>query len=221
MTDYRHQLSLNAASALARQTALSDYLGDHRWDVDLGAGTVDFGDNRVFPLQLLGSESESSQTWLWAWANTQSNLPPPVVEAVHGIRDSGEQLGIAQLQEPKIALDVADGHELSLLCSGLIGECCYYRGPYDGGALYFLVGELPPQIFAPVDLPRALTVMSDVIATYDLDHRVAAGSFLEAQGFTVSEEDGHLIGRRDGDALDFGFDAEGLLTGISAQSKPQ
>src|SRR5262249_23614882 len=56
-----------------KQMALSDFLGKHSYRFDLGKGTIDFGKGpglfgkrRVYPCQVLGTESETSGTWLWA-----------------------------------------------------------------------------------------------------------------------------------------------------------
>jgi hypothetical protein len=69
----------HVATAMARQVALADLIGERNWSVDLSAGHATFGDDLRFAIQLLGTESQGDGTWLWAWANAESNLPPALL----------------------------------------------------------------------------------------------------------------------------------------------
>lgn len=185
MSNFRLHFSRHVGSALARQFALADYLGERSWNVDIGAGTAAFGDDLTFAIQLLGTESQHGGTWLWAWANTQSNIPPELLRAGEWIRDYGRQQLVPELTEPSVPLDHADGHMLAMLSAGLTGRG-YYRGPYDGGALFFLLEGLPDSVLAPVPPVRIIGILTEALQRYELDHREAVASFLGQQGFAVS-----------------------------------
>jgi hypothetical protein len=43
------------------------------------------------------------------------------------------------LATPAFSLIEWSGHQIAMVCTGLLGAAPYYRGPYDGGALYFAV----------------------------------------------------------------------------------
>ncbi|MEM8717320.1 MAG: DUF6882 domain-containing protein [Cyanobacteria bacterium P01_G01_bin.4] len=59
MASLCEQLSIHIATAFSQQLALSDFLREENsWGIDIGAATVDFGDGRVYPIQLLGTKSE-------------------------------------------------------------------------------------------------------------------------------------------------------------------
>jgi hypothetical protein len=205
-----------AGSAMARQMAFADFLGDRNWSVTLDEGQVHFGDDLVYPLQLIGTEAQHNDTWLWAWANP-SAIPLPLLEAAEQLRQYGEQHHLPELTERSCGLDVADGHRLSMVASGLVRKTCYYRGPYEGGSLFFLVLGLPIELFARVTAERACTVISQLIETFEVDHRLLAESFLQDQGFALSAVgDGLHAVRDDGSALDLAFDAAQRITEIEA-----
>ena len=190
MTTFREQLSIYIATAFARQLALEEFLGKHYWSVDIDAATVDFGNGKTYPIQLLGTESESQRNWLWAWANQYNDLPDRILQACNRIRTFGKKNKIAELTDPSVPLSVANGHMLALLSAGVIGNCCYYRGPYKGGgALFFLVSTPPAPVFAPITLVRAVTTISQVVSQFDVNHRLMVEHFLDAQGFAITQSD--------------------------------
>jgi hypothetical protein len=49
--------------------ALSDLIGERGWQLDLTSGTVTFGDDLRYHIQILGTERHDDGTWLWAWAS--------------------------------------------------------------------------------------------------------------------------------------------------------
>ena len=60
--------------ALDKQLAFGEAIGNNNWNVDMTQGTISFGEDLTFPVQVLGTISHSSQTWLWAWANPKSGV---------------------------------------------------------------------------------------------------------------------------------------------------
>lgn len=221
MATFDELFSIHVASSFARQLALGDFLGEHNWNVDIQQAVVDFGNERIYPIQLIGTESKIEETWLWAWANEQSNLPDKILETSQRIREIGQQHQISELTEASFPLTVASGHMLAMLSAGLAGNCCYYRGPYDGGALFFLVNDLPASVFAPVPTSRATTVISEVISQFDTDQHLMAESFLKSQGFTTTESNRVMTGTRpNGEIFNIEFDDRGLIIEYNTVVKP-
>jgi hypothetical protein len=124
----------HVASATARQLALGDGLEDRPWAVEIRAGTAPFGE-LTFAIQLLGTEAEGDNSWLWAWANDGSSLPEPILLSSRRLRAIGETRGPKLLATPALSLMEWSGHQIAMVCTGLLGTASYYRGPYDGGAL--------------------------------------------------------------------------------------
>jgi uncharacterized protein DUF6882 len=216
MAGFDDLFSRHVVTAMARQIALADLLGERDWSVDLAAGAATFGDDLRFPIQLLGTESHADGTWLWAWANTGSNIPPALLHLSGWLKGYGEQAAIPELTERSFSLDRADGHRLALLASGLTGRP-YYRGPYDGGALFFHLENVPPQ---PVTPERAITVISQSIAAFPIDHRVAVVSFLEQQGWQVDSAEAVTAHHPSGATMRVTFDELGRIAQFSGNIQP-
>lgn len=219
--EFKSLLSRHIGSAFAKQLAMADFLGDRNWGVILSEGRATFGDDLSFPIQLLGTEAEGDSSWLWAWANEASNLPPALLEASEELRRLGEDDGIQEFVEPCFSLELADGHLISMIASGMNPDCCYYRGPYDGGALFFLILEVPADVVGPVRAERASTVMTEMISSFDVDHWTMARSFLESQGFDVECGDALLTATRGKESLQVSFDSRDLIDRIEAKLQAQ
>lgn len=206
LTDaFQHLLSIHAGPATARQLALLDFLGPRGWHLDVHSGHCAFGTDLRYPIQLLGTESQADGSWLWAWANSASQLPDALLTSARRLRDLGVARDIAELRNAQFDLD-EQGHALAAVASGLIGDCCYYRGPYEGGAVYFLVFGLPAELFAPVPMPRAINLLMQAVSAFAVNGRQLTRSFLQAQGFTISATDEGIEARRGADTLVAQFD---------------
>jgi hypothetical protein len=208
----RSLLNQYVGLGFARQLAFADVLGERNWSVDLKQATVRFGNDLTFPMQLLGSQSDSSGNWLWAWANHQSNLPPAVTQLANTLKAWGEQHQVDEFSEGHVDGSVADGHQLSLVVSGMHGKCCCYRGPYDGGAIFFLVLNPPPEVIAPSNAMRAVNVITQVLSNFDVDSRPMAEAYLTAEGFQLQREPAATVAKRGREGINLVFDDLGRLT---------
>ena len=104
--------------AFDRQLLLADLIGDLAWQYDLQTGFLSFGDRFAWQAEVLGTESQESGTWLWAWANNASSIPAQQQGASLKLRALGEEHGIAELTEPMVLLDHADGHAFASIAVG-------------------------------------------------------------------------------------------------------
>ena len=202
---------------MARQLALGDFIGRRPWQLDLAVGTVTFGDLGDFPIQILGTESNKDLSWLWAWANTASGFPPALLERVNALKQRGIDEDIPELTAPGGPLTGGEGHTFSILASGLTERVAYYRGPYDGGAVYMLVEGLPDSVFAVPDAPRAIQVINHVVSNYKIAHRPMLESLFEHYGWHLSPGETSLtVSSPTGDALTIRFDELGRIGGMDA-----
>ncbi|WP_371180759.1 DUF6882 domain-containing protein [Xanthomonas sacchari] len=212
---FRAALARHIGSAYARQLALADVLAERRWQVDLGEGRVHFGEDLSFPLQLLGTAAEASASWLC----TASNLPPALLADAAALRAYGEREGIEELVEPSSAVGADAGHHIALLAGALRGRC-YYRAPYDGGALFFLLEDVPATVFAPSDDARVLRLLGELPMQFELDHRAMTEGFLADQGFALQREPAQTVATRGNSRIVLAFDAQERLTGVKGQLAP-
>lgn len=209
-----------AGTAFAKQLAFADFLGERSWHVDLTLGSVSFGEDMHFPLQLIGSEAYANNSWLWAWANQASCFPDALLSSVRQLKALGQQKNITELTEPGASLETVNGHMLAMLASGLSSKSCYYCGPYEGGALFFLVRNVPAEITGPVSVERAITVITQGISTFELEHRRFAESFLRQQKFELQATDNGFSARRQQSELILDFDELDRIVDIRGTIAP-
>ncbi|MBB6368595.1 hypothetical protein FHR56_003774 [Xanthomonas sacchari] len=214
--EFQAALARHIGSAYARQLALADVLAERGWQVDLGEGRVRFGEDLSFPMQLLGTAAEASASWLWAWANTASNLPSALLTEAQALRLHGEREGIEELAAPSSALGEDGGHHIALLAGALRGRC-YYRAPYDGGALFFLLDDVPAAVFAPCDDARVLRLLGELPMQFALDHRAMSEGFLADQGYALQRDAAQTVATRGNARIVLEFDAQDQLVRAQGQ----
>lgn len=209
----------HAAASWDKQQALAALVGQHSWQLDTDNGIITFNDRLKFPVQILGSESEVSNSWLWAWANKVTPLPAKLLASANELRALGGRDAIAELTQAQTSRDKVNGHYLSLLASGVCKADCYYRGPYENGAVFVLITA--PQVRQSMDdSPTHLASMfSQVMSNFELNHRTALRSYLEFKRYSVTETATELAGRSSrGGALKASFDRAGRVTDLQVNA---
>ncbi len=218
MTTFSTLLEQNALLALEKQEKLSHLLGDHHWDLDLDTGMIRFNDLQ-FPFQVLGTESDNTLTWLWAWANEQTEIPDELLRSARELRAWGEGEGIDEFTLPAVDLNRADGHALSMISTAVSGASCYYRAPYEGGAVFLLVSGEAIGRQPPFDLLNLTKRFMDLISLYDLNHHHALVSYFKGRELPFTDSGTQVTADLStGDSLSADFDASGRL--LSLNGKP-
>lgn len=176
--DFFSLLSLSAGAAIARQNAMGALvIRDSGWNVDVKNGRIAFGE-RIFDCGIIGTESEAAGTWLWGWANKESGLPErasaPARRAAKLMKD------VPEFANPSFMLDeLHNGHNVSMVCcEAAESDVCYYRCPYDGGALFVQISGLPEDVFAPLPPEKLARQYLEVIQSFYCDHRLLAAGML-------------------------------------------
>lgn len=215
--NYQSLITTHAGSAYKRQLDFGDLLGQHSWEVNLDLGVASFGDGLSFPLQVIGTESESSQTWLWGWANHASGIPGPLLKVSDQLRDLGERESIPELGTEEIPLGGnVSGFVYGLLATAIGNQSAHYRGAYPGGALFFTVDQVPfPEISDPTKyLMRCLETMTGIMSLIDLDAKAACKAFLTQEGFVVEETSEKLKATSKYGTITLDSDDQGRITNI-------
>lgn len=206
--EYINMLSRCFGIAHLRQTQFSEYLGEYQnWNVDLSRCIILF-DDREFSAALLGSESMLNNTWLWGHKNS-SGYAQPVIQDVQDFCESNFVQSIADIQSDSFDLDdLVKGHYLASMISVLHGpNTCYYRCPYDGGAAFVLVKNLPEEIFRTIPPQELITVIYQIIGQGIFSHRPLVEGLLETQCSRCEWEGSKVTGHyADGTKLDISFD---------------
>lgn len=209
--DFFSLLSLSVGAAIARQNAFGAVIGSDGWNVDPMHGVITFG-KREFPCGIIGTESELGGTWLWGWAHTESGLPENA--AAPSRRAKRNLAECAEFTTAKFELDeLHNGHNLSMVtvCAAE-KNACYYRCPYDGGALFVQIGELPEEVFAPLSLDETARQHLEIIQAFYCDHRLLAAGLLHLNGYDFIVKPDSITAEQNGRTLRFDFEeADGLF----------
>ena len=176
--DWTALFSACLGKMISVQQACAEYVVKNEdWNVDFARGVISFG-TREYPLQFIGSESASSGTWLWGWENI-NDFPEKIIRLARETREFGEAQQIEALTTDEFELnDTYNGHNLSIVTCGLADGYAYYRCPHEGGAIFVAVGGVPEEVFAPVDFPRFVSLLTQCIEQFEVDHRIFAEAFL-------------------------------------------
>jgi hypothetical protein len=207
-----------AALACDKQNDLYEVIGDNSWNADMDTGTISFGPALVFPMQVLGTFSHSSQTWLWAWANAQSNLPARLLTQAGQLRAYGEQHGIELLTVSEFDATDRDLHLIGIVASGMFGASAYYLANYGQGTMVVTVkSELIDRV-AKNDFIRISSVFPQVISTFEMSHRPAFIHYLTQKGHALTETATTVSAAAGSDTLTATFDHLGRLANLQGHS---
>jgi hypothetical protein len=213
---YLNWLSRDMGVAIIRQTKFGELIGDApSWDADMGRGAISFN-GRELPASFLGSESYSSNTWLWGWVNVNEY-------AEHIYKDSEifyQHCMMQQMNELKGAelplTELINGHALaSMAAVANEARVCYYKAPYNGGAAFLLVKDIPDEVFAPIPTPFAATVICQSIDAFPLNHRYLVDGIMEVYAKSTQSDENTVSGTFfDGGVLSVAFDESGRIVNI-------
>ncbi|MBQ4165555.1 MAG: hypothetical protein IJD85_04450 [Oscillospiraceae bacterium] len=205
-SDFLSLLSLSAGYSIACQNKMGELvIGDNGWNVDIKGGTIRFGE-RVFKSGVLGSESHESGTWLWGWANTEGGLPE--IASAPSRRAKKLLPNVAEFINGKFMLDeLHTGHNLAMVCCGISEDLmCYYRCPYNGGAAFVTVSELPDEVFSPLPIQEFVNQYMQIVSSLYCDHRLLAAGFLFQNGNDFQVERDSIAAKFENITLRFDFE---------------
>lgn len=204
--------------SLDKQHNLYEVIGEHNWDADLAAGTITFGEGKVFPLQVLGSFSHSAQNWLWAWDNTESAIPPAVLEEALQLKAFGEQHQIDLFTQGNFAATENDLHRIGMIAAGMFDDSAYYLADYGQGILLATIkGDTIDQAVRD-NLARPLSVFPQLISFFEMNHKNTFINYITQIGYTVEETPGGLTATWNGYTITATFDELFRLTQINGQN---
>ncbi|KAF9950563.1 hypothetical protein BGZ72_007804 [Mortierella alpina] len=218
MTNLSQLFLQNAVASFDKQLALSDIIGSADWNADMTAQTVIFGSRHCFKMQVIGTESLSSNTWLWGWAN-QGGIPAATLRASQELLALGKRDNIPELAQSMLPItEDINGHNLMMIASGICNGNAYYRGPYDGGAVFILIRDpdFPRKTVNPAI--RIPTVFSQAISTLTIsDHKVAFRHYVLYYQGNVEETDDTIRAEFDlGNIVEAKFEPPHRLVSINA-----
>ena len=216
-SDWRDVFSACLGKMMCVQNACGELVvQNENWNIDLGRGVIFFG-MREYPIQFIGSESKSSGTWLWGWENI-NHFPDEIIRLADETKACGEEWHLEALTAAEFDLnDTLSGHNLSIAACGIADHFAYYRCPHEGGAIFVAVGGVPEEVFAPVDFPRFVSLLTQCLEQFEVDHRIFAEAFL-LWNRTPYDWDGNMLTAHFTQDLGIAFETAGDDLRISSIS---
>jgi len=221
----------HAALSLEKQLALGHVIGTNSFAFDADTGTLGFGEDLRFPMQVLGTVSRQSSTWLWAWASPQP-MRPALLQAAQHLRILGQLLAIKELFEdgfdvvtPAVAgltqnpgAEPVDGHYLAMLAAGVCQASAYYGADYGRGIAYVLLPQIPAVDTQLTDEPAKLAAIFAQLLQlpYVFDHRAALAAYLQQKGYTAGQDGFQMHAQKNGHHLAAIFDSASRLRTLEA-----
>lgn len=201
--------------ALDKQLDFGEIIGENNWNVDTAKGTISFGQSLIFPMQILGTISHSSQTWLWAWANSKSGLSDTLIQQSLQLKKYGEDNGIDLLSNDTFDFSRDELHLIGMIASGMFKSSGYYIADYGQGAMVVTIKDNRIDEAQTEKHHRILTVFPQLISQFDMNHKSALKSYLLSKNYTVTESETTLTGSKNGNIIEGQFDSFSRLTNLS------
>jgi hypothetical protein len=109
--------------------------------------------------------------------------------------------------------ELVNGHNISSIAAASRDDrTCYYRCPYDGGAAFVLVGDMPESVFVPMDAAQVIHIISNLITQMPLNHKTLVTSMMKLNCDRIDETSEKLMGYfLNGTALIISFDGQGRI----------
>ena len=201
--------------ALDKQIDFSEVIGNNSWNVDMSKEEITFGPNLSFPIQVLGTISYSSESWLWAWANTQSGLPENIIRQSLELKKYGEENEIDILRDSSFDFGKDDLHLIGIIASGTFNSTAYYIADYGQGAMVVTLRNDKIDNARKDNHHRILTVFPQLISQFDMNHKFALTNYLQAKGYSTTEQKSKLIGTKGTNTITAEFDDSFRLTKLN------
>lgn len=195
-----------------KQLDFADVIGNNGWNVDMQKGEITFGPGLVFPIQVLGTFSHSSETWLWAWANTQSALPENILQQALQLKKYGGENEIDLLNNSEFDATKDDLHLIGMIASGMFNASAYYIADYGQGAMVVTVKSDSLDKEHKNDHYKIPIVFPQLISQFEMNHRAALSHYLMAKGYDVVDNGLKLTATKNANTMTAEFDDLNRLT---------
>jgi hypothetical protein len=206
-------LEQNCALSFEKQLNFSEVIGSNNWQFDMNKGELSFGNNLIFPVQIIGSISFSDNSWMWGWANAQSGIPEHLLIQSNKLREVGEKKNIEELKNPHFSVNGRFDHQVGMIASGLFNSSCYYSANYGKGSLVCTIesSKIPP---LKNDYIKVISTFSQCIADIEVSHKEAFKNYLIDKNYLLKIEKDTISGIKDGTIVKAEFDDMNRLVNL-------
>ncbi|MDY8134508.1 DUF6882 domain-containing protein [Aquimarina sp. 2201CG5-10] len=214
---FEELLAHSAGLSFEKQLLFGDVIGSNSWQFDMNSGTISFGSELSFPVQVIGSLSFNDSSWMWGWANAQSNIPDSLLVQSKKIKELGERKGIDTLSEGHISVEEGFEHQIGMIACALFNANSYYCANYGQGTLVVTIesDQIPSINLNSVE--KILTHFPQLIGGVEVDHKEAFKNYLIDRDFQLKIDTNKIEGVRNGKLVTGEFDEIGRLKNLNGK----
>ncbi|MFH6998553.1 DUF6882 domain-containing protein [Flavobacterium sp. FlaQc-57] len=196
---------------LDKQIDFVGIIGVKSWCTNLEKAEICFGENLVFPIQVIGTFSHSTSTWLWAWADKEFEFLTNIKQHALELKKYGEENEIDLLIDGKFDVQKSDIHLIGLIASGIFTSSGYYIANSGDRSMVVTIKSKKIDRARKDNHQRIFTVFPQLISLFEMNHNIAFINYLIARGYTVSESKNKLTGTKNGNVIIAKFDEQSRL----------
>lgn len=211
-------LEQNIALSFEKQLFFGEIIGSRSWQFDMNSGTITFGDNLSYPVQIIGSLSFIDNSWMWGWANSESNIPERLLKQSNQLKKIGESKQINELTKDIFTVDQGFEHKIGMIACGLFNSKSYYCANYGDGTLVVTIASDKIPGIDLDDYTKILSTFPQLLNSFDFNHRSAFINYLIDRDFEVKMEGNFVKGDRDGKLIIGEFDNQLRLINLEGKN---
>ena len=206
----------HAGLSFEKQLIFGDFIGSHGWQLDLGKGSILFGDLEL-PIQVIGSLSFNNNSWMWGWANTQSGIPENLLVQSKQLKALGEEKNIKEFTDGHFNVEEGFEHKIGMLACGHFSSKSYYCANYGQGTLVVTIDDDRIPEIEMDKIEKVLTCFPQLIAGITVQHKNALLNYLIDRGFNIHRTEHKIEGLKNAKVLSAEFDALNRLTSLTGK----
>ncbi|TPN88077.1 hypothetical protein FHK87_07155 [Aquimarina algicola] len=205
----------HAGLSFEKQINFSEVIGSEPWQFDMGTGSISFGENLSFSVQIIGSLSFNDNSWMWGWANTKSGIPEHLLQKSNALKKLGEEKQIKELIEAHYSVDPNFEHKIGMIACGVFNANSYYCANYGQGTLVVIIDDKSIPKINMDNIERVMTSFPEFITTMDINHKSAFKNYLLDRGFQIKVEASKIEGLKNAKTITADFDTLDRLKNLN------
>jgi len=200
------------ALALDKQESLGELIGDAVGDLNIEKGTISFGDDLIFPIQIIGTLSNETNKWHWAWDNEEVGLPEDLIKEALEVKKIGEKYNIGQFTTNIFDGDNFEAHLIAMAVSGIMDDAGYYAADFD--EVTFFVTIQSDKIPRDDTIERFVKVYDKFHKEFEVKARLAFEGYTKLRGYDYKEKDEFSVAKIGQSRVIVGFTERDNVTHI-------
>ncbi|MCL2157634.1 MAG: hypothetical protein FWH54_06400 [Methanobrevibacter sp.] len=205
-------LSKYGALALDKQENLAKVIGENEGELNFEEGTISFGGDLTFPIQIIGTLATEAAKWHWAWDNEDIGFPEDLIQQAIKVKEFGEEHDISEFTSNLSGIDLFEAHVLLMTVSGIFDNDAYYLADFDG--ITFFVTIDSSEIPKDDTIERFVNVFDKFHKEFNVKAKLAFKSYSELRGYEYKERDEFSVAKIGHSRVIVGFSERGNVTHI-------